>query len=345
MPPSGSGEQGWVKEGGRSTEVDLNGQEFLLFRGLRSEDDVDEFAGTYGLLGLPRSAAEQAKEKSHVRPAWARALASPPNQYRRQGAEPLEDWIRQAGLMELALGLWGLRVNPAARRALLSAREKLRARDESLRLLNQQEAASASSSWPVSSVLDGAARAGLVCGFEERWSKETGSFMRVALRPVNWRKIEKAGRIIRPPLYFDISSEGISEFLLGKLVNPWVGRVRPSLMLHSDRIVPGSGLPVDLLGLLWLQLANALLSSPMKSGLKPRLCAWRRCPGPPDRPGVFLWRWGRTDTGTKHRDAIYCHPACQHAAAVDRSRKSEGIKLRRERRSITAPSHDGSSDR
>lgn len=58
------------------------------------------------------------------------------------------------------------------------------------------------------------------------------------------------------------------------------------------------------------------------SSVKPRLCAWERCKGPPERPGIFIYQWGRWGPGSKRRDALYCHPKCQHGAAVARTRSS-----------------------
>jgi hypothetical protein len=304
--------------------AELNNQEFLLFRGVRSGADVEEFAGTYGLLGLDVAAREQVAAKAHMRPLWARALAKPPVHY-RPGAEPIDDWFVQAGLMELAFGLFGLISDPQGQEALVEACKGVQAPQGVERLIAQARAAEASSSWPVRSILGGAAAAGLTCSApHERWDKELDSPQTlVALRSVGWREIRRAGRVIRLPLDLELSTAGISEFLVRYLVRPWVERVPASVMVAEGAILPAYRMPVDLLGTLWLQLANAILSS-----VSPRVCAWQRCPGPPQRPGVFVWRWGRTDTGTKHRDALYCHPKCQHAAVVDRSRSTPGSRRR-----------------
>jgi hypothetical protein len=96
----------------------------------------------------------------------------------------------------------------------------------------------------------------------------------------------------------------------------------PSLVVREGKLRPAQQIGQGgLLSKLWLQLANAVLTQ-----VRPRLCAWERCPGPPERPGVFLWRWGLTQSGIKHRDSIYCHPLCQHAAAVARSRTSPAYR-------------------
>lgn len=318
----GQTEDGWVREGGEPFQAALEGQEFLLFRGLRSEEGVSPFAAAYGLLGLSSVAREQVGLKRHMRPAWARALTKPPDQYPAR-QEPVADWLRQAGLADLAVGLWGLLRIPQARRALVAAARAGRPVTETLSPLDLPELAASSSSWAVRSVLGGAAAAGLGCSVVNRGLDVP---LEVHFHPLSWRAIysRRAGREIRPAMRMELSTEGIGEFLLRHLVNPWIERVRSSLMVHEGLIVPATRHPVDLLGLLWIQLANALLST-----VDPRVCAWERCPGPPVRPGVFLWRWGRTSTGTKHRDALYCHPRCQHAAAVHRSRQSPGHLQRR----------------
>jgi len=320
--PAGVVTEGWVRKVGPAHTVELNGQEFLLFRGLSSEADVSSFAATYGLLGLHDAAREQVSVKTNLRPAWSRALSMPPVHYRPE-AEPVADWVRQAGLMDTALGLWGIHGSPQARRALLSTCKRLGSTPEGDPLAHQAELAASSGSWPVRSVLGGAARAGLRPQVQTAWSRDLGESTVVEFRPSSWREYRRAGRVIHRVLRLELAPLGISELLV-RLVNPWLERVPASLMLEEGRIIPTYVLPGDLLGILWIQFTNALLAS-----ADPRVCAWERCPGPPSRPGVFLWRWGRTQTGTKHRDARYCHPRCQHAAAVDRSRKSPGSLQRR----------------
>jgi hypothetical protein len=311
-----------VREGG-PIQVELVGQEFLLFRGLASVGDVSSFAATYGLLGLHVPAREQVQVKRHMRPAWARALTMAPDRYRSE-EEPVADWLRQAGLADLAVGLWGLLRIPQARRAIVAAATKHRPGVDSPGAHGPTDMAAPSTSWPVRSVLGGSSAAGLSCSAVTRGSDVP---QEMDFHPSSWRPIHsrRAGREIRPPMRLVLSTEGISEFLLRHLVNPWLHQVRASLLVQDGVIVPGFRHPADLLSILWVQFANALLS-----GVPPKVCAWKRCPGPPVRPGVFLWRWGRTSTGTKHRDALYCHPKCQHAAAVDRSRRSPG-SLRRHR--------------
>lgn len=245
-----------------------------------------------------------------------KALTMSPDLY-RPGSEPVGDWLRQAGLMDMALGLWGLVGSPAARRTLVSRCEKLRPNPKDRALARQAELAASLSSWRSRSVLGGAALAGL-----RAWVATPGNAVSrttIEFDPVSWRVIRGARRQIRPSMRLELSAAGISEFLLWRFVNPWLGRVGASLVAEKGKIIPTYGLPGDLLGVLWIQFANAILMS-----ANPRVCAWERCPGPPERPGVFFWRWGRTETGTKHRDALYCHPKCQHAAAVERSRRSPG---------------------
>jgi len=311
-----SATEGWVRKGPPQT-VELNGQEFLLFRGLRSEADVSSFARTHGLLGLSAAAWDQERMQANLRPTWARALTMQPVRYRPE-AEPVADWLRQAGLMDMALGLWGVFGSPQARRALLATCTRLRSGPKGDSLAHQAELAASSASWQVRSVLGGAAGAGLRARVETAWSKDLGAST-VVFRPSSWAEYRRAGRVIHLRLRLELAPQGISELLVDRLVDPWLERVRASLKFEEGRIIPSYTLPEDLLGILWIQFANGMLAS-----VDPRVCAWERCPGPPSRPGVFLWRWGRTQTGTKHRDAMYCHPKCQHAATVERSRKSPG---------------------
>jgi hypothetical protein len=298
---------------GEEARVDIGNQDFLLFRGLRSEDQVSAFARRYGMLGLKEGAAEELGLKVNLRPLWIRALSQEPEAY-TSFREPIADWLIQAGLMDLAVGLLGLISSPGARRSLVSALGKIGGARGLGRLDAQEEVARRTSSWAVASVLSGAAAACLSCSLGSDGSLGTPE---LRLHPVGWRDLVVEGRLIRPTLLIQISEAEIRWFLVVRMLRSWVNRVRASLMIEGNQIFPAHLRIDDLLAIFWLQLANALLS-----GVSPRMCGWERCPGPPDRPNVFLWRWGSTRTGIKHSDSIYCHPACQHAAAVERTRRS-----------------------
>jgi hypothetical protein len=279
------------------TDLELTGQEFLVFRGIRERADVGNLVPTWGDLGLQSAVMSISTEYF-----WANILSRPATDYWRRD-EPVEDWIRQAGLLDVACGLLGLQRSSAARRALQTA-------VASLELVTYEEALAATRHWAARAVLDGARRAGLVA------SRRPGRSGIGFHAPSDPSGLEPYG-IPFVPLEGVWKPKAVA-WDMWSLLLPWLHAVRLGAVQSASGLAPGLDLPFDdtLLAYLWLQVANAAFSQ-----TKPKQCAWRRCPGPPDRLGVFLWQWGKSPTGVKHGDALYCDPRCAHAAAVATSRE------------------------
>ena len=110
-------------------------------------------------------------------------------------------------------------------------------------------------------------------------------------------------------------AEAPAETLMS-LLRPWLETsLRATIESREGHLWPAQQLVGGFLAVLWLELANAALSRVM-----PRRCAFEDCPGPPTRPGVFLWQWGG-GIGSKHRDARYCHQKCMDHARTRRNRE------------------------
>lgn len=308
----------------------LTGQEFTRFRGVSTPEHVASLGKEYGLIGLYSLARAFGSGPHPDRPlAWWALTAEPEFPF-----EPVLDWIRQAGLVDLAYGLLGLVTEPGLTAALkehASAYHGPALGTHADQALAIQRANAAALPWQLRSIFDGAARAGLECiglGEEiEVTDPRTGKrrlVRRVQFVGIGWRAFRDGGGFFQmaPLLRIEPSQQGAAE-AFRDLVDPWLGRIGHTLQASDGRLRAALRLPGDVIDQLWLQLAAASLAD-----VSPRPCAWEGCPGPPDRPGVFLWRWGATPTGTKHRDSVYCHPLCQHAAAVSRARRARGAKPR-----------------
>jgi hypothetical protein len=314
-----------------SRHLDLTGQEFLRFRGIATAEEAGSLVDEYGLLWLP----EATEQPTGSRPALWWWLGRVDHRLH----EPVSAWVAQAGLLDIATGLIGLLRNPQAARSLVArvnrATEARSGRSWSMPVaLSHQREVAAGAPWPVRSILDGGARAGLLCEMGEGHRLVRGR------APERYPMVLLSGfftiphlrgendRVTFPPdLSFEPTRDGAARALSG-LLNPWLRELHPqALAPMGEGLRPAVSVPLGLLSALWFQAANAALSD-----VAPRLCAWERCPGPPERPSVFLWRWGKSPSGTKHRDSIYCHPRCQHAAAVAKSRQTPGHRLAQERR-------------
>jgi len=285
--------KGDLTEFGPVEAVELEGQDFLCFAGCKDAEAADYLGGYYGLLGLAGARARAPGPRAR-RPIWQWALTKERFDGKR---EPVEDWLRQTGLLQLGTGLLGLSRDISGWSKVVDSVNRLHERDES-----------PSGSWTVDWIVQGALRAGL---WPQLWAS------RIQFAPRNWRVrfAEEDGELVAAPTpWFDESPESVGDALC-QLLLPWVRQVKGALRSDGGRIVPGYRLPTSLLATLWLQLANASVSD-----IVPKTCAFENCPGPPERPWVFMWRWGPS-TGTKHRDARYCHPKCQHAAEVAAARR------------------------
>lgn len=313
----------------RVLDVPLTGQEFLLFRGIRTPEDVEQFALGYGRLGIDDLALTYAYDyQPHQWPLWVRLLTHDPRRSTPQvrsiyaAIEPTEDWIRQAGLMEAAIGLLGLLESSQARQALRRILRRARKRDD------LAQASEGTSSWPVRSVLGGLLRSGLEL---EIRSRDSGDVLAFCPPPalVSW------GLDLRPEQESEeeivLGAEGVHplplSMALRPLLYPWARQVTLELGFVNEGLRPVPRIPRSLLAVLWLQLLNAAFEK-----YRLRECAWERCKGPPDRPGIFLWRWGRRPVDIRHRDAMYCHPRCASAASSARTRQSPAYQAGRGRR-------------
>jgi hypothetical protein len=299
---------------GTTVGVPLDGQEFLRFRAVRDEATASTFLRDYGLLGLAGAVSNRLDDKAD----WYRALTLPTDEDYASSweREPLADWIRQAGLINLACGLLGLLKAEKSDGGVLRRQLNTRARRwsgswdpaEQIRLAEGAR-------WPVMAILEGAARAGLLLHPDalQEWGEP--SVWHLAFVEDHWKKAQGT-----TPLSLAIAPAhegrlGIAR-ALGRLLDPWTQLVQAVLIPGDGRLSAGVTMPRDLLSLFWLQLADAALTE-----VGPRPCAWERCPGPPERPGVFLWRWSDSPTkGAKHSDSIYCHPRCKNAAQQARRR-------------------------
>ncbi len=292
------------------TAVELTGQEFLLFREVRTDEDIARLASTYGPLGLGLAAVNA--ELPY--PTWLMRLTRNPQGgfvYKHKGGakleelEPTEDWVRQSGLLCVGVALLGLSQSARARRALrtvLSGRRTPKRDDPEL--------------WPVRELLDGCERAGLGVSQEDAWQ---GGFLLDPLDEPRWLKDERISDL--GVLVEDNTSHAFATALAG-LLDPWTTRIRLGVSTDTKGLMLLSpGTPAALLAQLWLQLADAAFGD-----LPLKVCAWEGCKGPhADRPGVFLWRWPISREDIKHRDAQYCDRRCAHADAQAASRGRESL--------------------
>lgn len=311
---AGSVEGEFVMAEGDWRQIRLTGQEFSRFRGVSTPEGVAALASEYGLLWI-ELAERDLVGRVRQRPLWWWLLTGATS----PAYEPVKDWVRLGGLLDLGYGLLGLLSVPGALRVLgiataswsLLEPPSLPGQEQHGKSLEGTRGVKPEALWPAQLVFSGAARAGLLL--------HARADDLVNFSVVDGQRIKENGVWVLPPhLWLKLDSHGAAVALAG-LLNPWLEAVRARVRVRKGEgvLFPEQRLPGSLLGQLWLQLANAALSE-----IPPRVCAWERCPGPPERPGVFLWRWGRTATGTKHRDSAYCHPRCKHAAAVKRYRDS-----------------------
>lgn len=271
--------------------IHLRGQEFLEFRRVSSHDDVDVFVHRFGALGVELASIRPLDEDP---PLWERLLSEESAQS-KQGIEPVADWIRQAGLIRLAVGAIAVAQSEEARTWLADLREG------SLNL-------PAELPWQVNELVSGAERAGLTHR-SYRYSSHT------------------RGDVGYPAHGFEAENGGVSLFVqdesgeafyagVAQLVEPWLKSTQlyPWVNEWGLRIAPTPLL--TFLDALWLQVAYAATAHfPL------RRCHWGKC----RRLGVFMWRAERALWDIKHRESEYCSQACESAARSKRWR--DGTKL------------------
>ena len=283
--------------------LQLDGQEFLRFRGLWSREDVPSLVEEWGCLGIDRAAARSEARGKH---GWTELLVEHPARPGAMSSELFADWIRLSGLMDFAVGSFGLVHDHAAIGALvdvLRAPAGSRPRDpEQIRAGYRDEG------W-LRGILGGAARMNMSCEFDE----DTNSMTLVSRDPS-----KQGGQPgFSAMLGLRLTPDGIAETLAG-LVNDWLPPLHPYLASESGAFHLAYRPPSDLLSTLWMQLANVLTE---ERALK--VCSFDACPGPPARPHLFLWRYGSGATSAKKSTSKYCHPRCASGASASRRRAAD----------------------
>ncbi len=283
--------------------LQLDGQEFLRFRGLWMREDVPELVEEWGCLGIDRAAA---RSEARGKQGWTQLLVDNPMRTGAMYSELFADWIRLSGLMDYAVGLLGLLQDHTAIGDLVDALRTpagSRPRDsEQLRVDYPDEG------W-VRGILGGAARMNMSCELDEG----TNSMTLVSRDPSK----PDAPLDFASSLDLHLTPEGIADTLAG-LVNEWLPPVHPYLVSEGSALRLAYRPPSDLLSTLWMQFANVLTGA---RALK--VCSFDDCPGPPARPHVFVWRYGAGATSATRSTSKYCHPRCASAARTTR-RRTEG---------------------
>jgi hypothetical protein len=280
--------------------LQLDGQEFLRFRGLWTREDVPALVEEWGCLGIDRAAARSDARGKH---GWTELLVDHPARPGAMYSELFADWIRLSGLMDYAVGLMGLLQDPAAIGDLVGALRTSagnRPRDpEQIRADYRDEG------W-LRGILGGAARMNMSCEFEA----DTNSLTLVSRDPS-----KPNGQVgFTAMLDLRLTSDGIADALAG-LVNDWLPPLHPYLGSEGGTFRLAYRPPSDLLSTLWMQFANVLSAQqPLK------VCSFDGCPGPPARPHLFLWRYGSGATSSTNGTSKYCHPLCASAASAARRR-------------------------
>ena len=282
--------------------LQLDGQEFLRFRGLWSREDVPALVEEWGCLGIDRAAARSEAQGKH---GWTELLVDHPGPVGAMYSELFADWIRLSGLMDYAVGLFGLEHDHAAIGALV---EVLRAPAGSPRDPEQIRAGYRDEGW-LRGILGGAARMNMSCEFDE----DTNSMTLVSRDPS--KRDGQPG--FSAMMDLRLTPDGIAETLAG-LVNDWLPPLHPYLASESGAFHLAYRPPSDLLSTLWMQFANVLTE---ERALK--VCSFDACPGPPARPHLFLWRYGSGATSAKNSTSKYCHPRCASGASASRRRAAD----------------------
>lgn len=280
--------------------LQLDGQEFLRFRGLWLREDVPALVEEWGCLGIDRAAA---RSEARGKQGWTQLLVDHPARPGAMYSELFADWIRLSGLMDYAVGLMGLLQDHAAVADLVDALRGpmgSRPRDP-----EQIRADLPDEGW-LRGILGGAARMNMSCEFEA----DTDSMTLVSRDP----STADGNLGFSATLDVRLAPEGIAETLAG-LVNDWLAPMHPYLVSDGGAFRLAYRPPSDLLTTLWMQFANVLSAErPLK------VCSFDACPGPPARPHLFLWRYGSGAAISTNGTSKYCHPLCASAATAARRR-------------------------
>ncbi|MDP9301947.1 MAG: hypothetical protein M3P43_13805 [Actinomycetota bacterium] len=302
--------------------LQLDGQEFLRFRGLWLREDVPPLVEEWGCLGIDRAAA---RSEARGKQGWTELLVDYPARPGAMYSELFADWIRLSGLMDYAVGVLGLLQDHAAIGNLLDALRTpagSRPRDpEQIRADYRDEG------W-LRGILGGAARMNMSCEFEAG----TNSMTLVSRDPS-----KPDGQLgFTAMLDLRLTPDGIADTLAG-LVNDWLPPLHPYLVSDGGTFRLAYRPPSDLLSTLWMQFANVLSE---EGTLK--VCSFDGCPGPPARPHLFLWRYGSGATSSTNSTSKYCHPLCASAAST--ARRRAGARRDAETRDQPAEARIGIAD-
>jgi hypothetical protein len=288
--------------------LQLDGQEFLRFRGLWMREDVPGLVEEWGCLGIDRAAA---RSEARGKQGWTELLVDHPARPGAMYSELFADWIRLSGLMDYAVGLLGLLQDHSAIGDLVDALRSSagsRPRDpEQIRADYRDEG------W-LRGILGGAARMNMSCEFEQ----DSTSMTLVSRDP------GKADGHLGFTAMLDLrlTTDGIADTLAG-LVNDWLPPLHPYLVSDGDAFRLAYRPPSDLLSTLWMQFANVLSE---ERTLK--VCSFDGCPGPPARPHLFLWRYGSGATSPTNSTSKYCHPLCANAASAASAARRRAARRR-----------------
>ena len=253
-------------------------------------------------MGIDRAAARSEARGKH---GWTELLVDHPGPAGAMYSELFADWIRLSGLMDYAVGLFGLVQDHAAIGSLVDV---LRVPTGSPRDPEQIRAGYRDEGW-LRGILGGAARMNMSCEFDE----DTNSMTLVSRDPS--KQDGQPG--FSAMLDLRLTPDGIAETLAG-LVNDWLPPLHPYLASESGALHLAYRPPSDLLSTLWMQFANVLTE---ERALK--VCSFDACPGPPARPHLFLWRYGSGAASAKHSNSKYCHPRCASGASAARRRAGD----------------------
>jgi hypothetical protein len=305
------------------SHIPISGQEFLCLRkplDTKDKSPLGFVATEYGALGIDDAFGLREFNNPSLWPLWMQLLSLPPvhgqlgyTPYHE--LEPLSDWIRQTSLLNMAVALVGL--TPHVGGQTEQAREALKELASAL-----EERAfdpSLARHWQVQAFLEGFLGSGLTL---ERYDSDWILCLREG-----W-DIKPDGTLSRyeshmyvDAVRFRLTPQGIGQ-VAAHLLNPWLEAAHATAATNEEGLTIYRNPPGSLVSLLWLQVADAAVGRfPL------RLCGFEGCPGPPHRPQVFLWSWGKSVKDTRHSDSAFCSWHCSHARTEKWRRRKKDLRV------------------